>query len=276
MKRHPALGEAGAVHRGMPPTIAQCHAVQGVLCGPDGGQVGQQQRQYVVGDDAWAGGTLRLRRGQVVEQATGPTGLTGLAKDFWQGFQGLAQAAQQQGAAFQAHQRVGRAHLKSLRQLGCANGLQALRVGTPRMLWVAGEQARFESVKAGNPQPFGASNTQAGVGLLVGPVGSGPCVQQHADQGQVYLGTRAFGGGGTGRGECGVQLGFAVHPARLKVAPTAVVRNFQIGVALGGDLGHQRSSGGQGGIVHQQPGRLASTRPGQQRLGAGAHCIGSA
>jgi hypothetical protein len=133
-------------------------------------------------------------------------------------------------------------------------------------------------MKAGHAQPFRPGKGLAGGGLHIFPVGAGAGVQQHADHGQVDAGAGAFGGvRATGLFvQLLVQQGLAVHTARLKVAPAAVVRNAQVAVPLARD-GHHFQRGASRALsstVNQAD--LPGAGAGQQGGGAFAYGGGGA
>ena len=91
--------------------------------------------------------------------------------------------------------------------------------------------------------------------LGVAPLRPGPGVQQHAHHREVDARARHCSRGAARQQR--VELALAVHPARLEVAPAAVVRNLQVRKALARERRHALRQGGQGTAVQLEVARAA-------------------
>ena len=212
-----------------------------------------------------------VRRHQHVEQAGGPPIVAERFRLFGHGF---AQPAQQDGASFQAHHRIGFAHLEDRGQVIGDQCAQAGGVGLQRTILVAGKEPADERVEAGHREPFGAGEGLSAGRFDIFPVGASAGVEQHADDGQVDHGV------GAQRRvlapEQAVEFGLAVDAAGFEVAPAAVEGNVQFGIALFGGRDNGVRRVGDAVVMHRPPLRFAAAGPCQQLARAFPDGLGGA
>ena len=206
-----------------------------------------------------AAGYRRALPQRVVEQAAGTTvdainrGRCG---------QGLAEPAEQRGAAVQPHQRIARTDLEGSGERRRIQPAQAGGVDLQGPRRVAREQAGHEGVKAGDTEAFGSSQHESRARLQVAPVRSRAGIEEHAHQGQVDLRPRPPGG--IGVAEPLVERAATIDPAGLEVAPAAVERNLQRRIAAARHRRDFSRGAVEPGVVDDEFGRAAFACPRQQ------------
>ena len=143
----PTAAAGGVSRPAVRPDVARRQALHQAATLPHGGEDAQQFTQNLGGADLAAPAVVG---DAVVQQARagGQAVACGLC------VQGLAQAADQAGAAFQTHHRVAGRSLEDAAQSRCVYGLQRGGVAAQRVVPVRREGARHEGAEAGHAQAF--------------------------------------------------------------------------------------------------------------------------
>ena len=146
-----------------------------------------------------------------------------------------SEPAQQRGTSVEADERIVRSHLKSSRQRGRVESRQRVRIGRIRRVGTRRESARSKEPKPCHREPFRARERRPRGRVDIAPLAAGAGIEQDARDREIDPCACPFGAVG---GQAGGNLRPAIDAARLEMAPPAVVRNIEAGIALADGIGH--------------------------------------
>ena len=227
VERHEPVGGIVRAQRRMLPAIAQGNAPQRDPRRPDRPEMDEQFAQDGGGFDRAAGGEAD----EMIEQAAGPRLVHGAEnRRCWR--DRAAEPAQQVGTSGKAGQRIGVAGLKTCAQCRVRQPFERACIGPQGIAGTSRKRAAGEHGEARQCKPLRTADLASGRRVAKPPVRAGPGIEQHADDGEIELGTCPRGAVAPAAGKARP----AVPSVEHEVPPSRVEGDDEIGIGRSRDL----------------------------------------